>query len=117
MRWNKIQYCVYITTNYNKTVLYTGVTNNLESRITEHYLDQNDIKKFAGKYKAFYVLYYELHQYIDNAIAREKEIKGWRREKKMELIKTINPRLDFLNYELFDTWPPINPVHRKDIEL
>jgi putative endonuclease len=57
-----------------------------------------------------------LHQYIENAIVREKEIKGWRREKKLELIRTINPNLNFLNNELFDEWPPKDTIHRKDIE-
>ena len=71
---------------------------------------------FAGKYNAFFVLYYELHQYIENAIAREKEIKGWRREKKLELIRTINPNLNFLNNELFDEWPSKDRIQRKDIE-
>ena len=76
---NKQFYYVYILTNFTKTVLYTGVTNNLEQRITEHYINRNNDKTFAGKYKAFYVLYYESHKYIENAIIREKEIKGWRR--------------------------------------
>jgi len=57
-----------------------------------------------------------LHQYIENATAREKEIKGWRREKKLELIRTINPNLNFLNNELFDEWPPKDIVQREDIE-
>jgi len=103
-------------TNYKKSVLYTGVTNNLEQRTIEHYFDRIDKKTFAGKYNAFFVLYYELHQYIENAIAREKEIKGWRREKKLELIRTINPNLNFLNNELFDEWPPKDIVQREDIE-
>ena len=114
MRWNKTQYYVYITTNYTKKVLYTGVTNNIEQRTIEHYLDKTNKKNFAGKYNVFYVLYYELHQYIENAIAREKEIKGWRRQKKIELIKTINPKLEFLNAELFDEWPPENMLHREE---
>jgi putative endonuclease len=114
MKWNKTQYCVYITTNYTKKVLYTGVTNNLEQRIIEHYLSRGGKNNFTGKYKAFYVLYYEMHQYVENAIAREKEIKGWRREKKLALIKTINPNLDFLNHELFDEWPPKDAAYREE---
>jgi len=97
-------------------VLYIGVTNNLEQRIIEHYFDRIDKNSFAGKYNAFFVLYYELHHYIENAIAREKEIKGWRKEKKLELIRTINPNLDFLNNELFSKWPPKRVTPRKDIE-
>ena len=70
----------------------------------------------TGKYNAFYILYYESHQYVGNAIASEKEIKGWRREKKIELIKTINPCLNFWNDELFDEWPPKDTFHRNEME-
>ena len=112
MFYNNRQYYVYILTNYQKTVLYTGVTNNLEQRIIEHYLDKGDKKTFAGKYNCFYIVYYECTQYINNAILREKEIKGWRREKKMELIRSFNPGLTFLNHKLLGEWPPSNATHR-----
>ena len=115
MRWNKKQFYVYIVTNYTKQVLYTGVTNNLEQRIIEHYLNREKGKSFAGKYKAYYLLYYEAYQYIDMAIAREKEIKGWRREKKINLIRTMNADFKFLNAELFDEWPPSELYHRKNL--
>ena|SRR6266498_2654773 len=108
------QYYVYILTNYKKTVLYTGVTNNLAQRIVEHYLDKGNIKTFTGKYDAFYLLYYECTQYINNAIAREKEIKGWNRKKKEELINSFNPQWKFLNCELLGEWPPTKAVHRRD---
>ena len=114
MRWDSKYYCVYILTNFTKTVLYTGVTNNLQQRITEHYIDSFNPSSFAGKYKAFYLLYYEVYDYVNNAIAREKEIKGWRREKKLDLIKTLNKELQFLNVELFGVWPPENIHHRKN---
>jgi putative endonuclease len=109
-------YYVYITTNYIKTVLYTGVTNNLEPRIIEHYLNRKGDKTFAGKYKAFYLLFYEPHKYINDAIAREKEIKGWRRDKKIALIKTMNPDMIFLNEKIFGKWPPSEQFlfHRKN---
>lgn len=109
---NNREYYVYILTNYKKTVFYTGVTNNLIQRVIEHYLDKGNTKTFTGKYNCFYVVYYECTQYINNAIAREKEIKGWRREKKMELIKSVNPFLKFLNYELLGEWPPTKGSHR-----
>jgi len=99
------QYYVYILTNYHKTVLYTGVTNNLEQRIVEHYLDRGKVKTFAGRYNAFYLLYYECTQYVNNAIAREKEIKGWSKKKKIELIASFNPHWKFLNHELPGEWP------------
>jgi len=107
------QYYVYILTNYKKTVLYTGVTNNLEQRIIEHYLDKGNTKTSTGKYAAFYLLYHECTKYINNAIAREKEIKGWDRKKKEELINSFNPQWKFLNYELLGEWPPKNAVHRR----
>ncbi len=94
-------YYVYITTNKNKTVLYTGVTNDLHRRLWEH--EQNAIpfrsKSFAGQYNAYHLIYYEHFVDIKEAIAREKEIKGWRREKKEALINNFNPGWKFLNDE------------------
>jgi putative endonuclease len=81
---------VYILTNQHKTVLYTGVTNNLEERILQHYQNRNTSNSFTGKYSAYYLLFYESYQDINNAIAREKEIKGWIRKKKWELIKHLH---------------------------
>lgn len=112
MFYNNRQYYVYVVTNYKKSVLYTGVTNNLEQRIIEHYLNKDDPKTFTGKYNCFYLVYYECTQYINNAILREKEIKGWSRKKKDELIKSVNPSLKFLNYELLGEWPPRITSHR-----
>ncbi|HVF95757.1 MAG TPA: hypothetical protein VM871_00465, partial [Flavisolibacter sp.] len=54
----------------------------------------------------YWLLYFEEHKYINNAIARENEIKGWRREKKLQLIAEMNPELKFLNEEIFGKWPP-----------
>jgi len=103
-------YYVYILTNQNKTVLYTRVTNSLQQRVTEHY--KVGLKTFAGKYNTYWLLYFEATKYIKNAIAREKEIKGWSRQKKMDLINTMNPELKFLNEEVFGKWPPEEIVHR-----
>lgn len=99
-------YFVYILTNQHKKVLYTGVTNSLEQRIMEHWQQRGNNATFTGKYFAFYLLYYESHAYINSAIQREKEIKGWRRSKKEELITSFNPQWNFLNEELFGKWPP-----------
>ena len=101
-------YCfhVYILTNQNRTVLYTGVTNNLEQRLIEHYQTRGNKNSFTGKYHAHFLLYYEEFQYINDAIQREKEIKNWTRKKKMELINTINPELKFLNEDVLGEWPP-----------
>ncbi|HYV91003.1 MAG TPA: GIY-YIG nuclease family protein [Chitinophagales bacterium] len=97
---------VYIITNYNKTVLYIGVTNNLEERIKEHYSNRGKPESFAGRYNCFYLLYYERYEDIKVAIERETQLKGWRREKKDALIKEENPNFRFLNSELFEVWPP-----------
>ena len=71
-RW----YYTYILTNQNKTVLYTGVTNDLKQRVTEHYMQRGIDKTFTGRYHCYWLLYFEATKYIKNAIAREKEIKG-----------------------------------------
>ena len=91
------------------------MTNSLEERIVEHYF--NSIKKehFTGKYNCFYLVFYEDFKYVNDAIAREKEIKGWTRIKKNKLITDFNPEWKFLNKELLGEWPPKNPYHRKDL--
>ena len=91
------QFYIYIVTNPERTVLYTGVTNNLAQRLIEHYSNRGQPNTFAGKYYCYNLIYYESFQYINEAIAREKEIKGWRRQKKLDLIKTMNPDWTFLN--------------------
>ncbi|KRD11809.1 endonuclease [Flavobacterium sp. Root901] len=92
-------YYIYIITNKFKTVFYTGVTNNLRIRLNKHKENISDENKtFASRYNVQFLLYYEKFTWIQEAIMREKEIKGWTRGKKLELIKTINPDLDFLNY-------------------
>jgi putative endonuclease len=88
-------YYVYITTNESKTVLYTGVTSNLLKRILEHRENKGNDKTFAGKYYCHNLIYYEHFTDIAYAIEREKQIKGWRREKKIALIEKMNPEWDF----------------------
>jgi putative endonuclease len=89
------EYYIYIVTNQNKTVLYIGVTNNLSRRLKEHF--EGKVPGFTQQYKCRYLIYYELFQFIDQAIAREKELKSWRREKKEILIDKFNPDRTFLN--------------------
>lgn len=89
-------YYVYILTNKAKTVLYTGVTNNLKIRLQQH-KDSLNPNSFTAKYNVHFLLYFEKFTWIQMAIAKEKEIKGWKKDKKIMLIKTINPELDFLN--------------------
>ncbi len=94
-------YFTYILTNKNKTVLYTGVTNNLKRRLFEHQEDAKGAKDtFAGKYNCYYLVYYERFQLIEHAIKREKEIKGWVRSKKVKLISDFNSEWQFLNDEV-----------------
>jgi putative endonuclease len=94
-------YFIYILTNVKKNVLYTGVTNDLAARLYEHKMDSLNAKKtFAGKYNCIYLVYYERFQYIEHAIEREKEIKGWKREKKIRLIESLNPKWDSLNAQV-----------------
>jgi putative endonuclease len=83
------QYCVYILTNSRHTVLYIGVTNNVERRLSEH---QDKLgSAFTRKYNADQLVYYECGDDIRVAIAREKQIKAGSRQDKIDLINGINP--------------------------
>lgn len=86
-----MKYYVYILTNQNRTVLYTGVTNSIERRTYEH--KEGTGSSFTSKYKCRHLLYYEEHNDIRFAIAREKQLKNWKRDWKVQLIKTMNPDL------------------------
>ncbi|MBN3518754.1 GIY-YIG nuclease family protein [Algoriphagus lutimaris] len=86
---------VYILTNKNKTTLYVGVTNDLSKRLAEHREARNT---FTSKYKCYNLIYFEEFQSPLDAIAREKEIKKWRREKKERLISSLNPHWDFWEF-------------------
>ncbi|UPS91691.1 GIY-YIG nuclease family protein [Bizionia sp. M204] len=90
-------YYVYILTNKIKTVLYTGVTNNLETRIYQHRNPLPFSKAFTTKYKCFYLVYYEQYNDNETAIKREKQIKGLSRTKKDGMITLFNPTWKFLN--------------------
>lgn len=94
-------YFVYILTNVNRTVLYIGVTNDLQTRLQEHYFDsQKNKRHFTGKYNVYFLIYWERFDNINDAIDREKELKGWRRSKKENLINSVNPSWKFLNDEV-----------------
>ncbi|MFA5134448.1 MAG: GIY-YIG nuclease family protein [Patescibacteria group bacterium] len=82
-------YCVYIITNKRKNVLYTGVTSNIVGRVRQH--KNKVLPGFTSKYRVQHLVYYEEYQYVYDAIAREKQIKGWRRSKKETLIRQLNP--------------------------
>ena len=93
---NRGNYYVYITTNPRKTVLYTGITNNLIRREIEHFKTRGDKKNFASKYYCYKMLYYEYFNEINQAIRREKEIKNMNRDNKEKLIKSKNPNMEYL---------------------
>ena len=83
-----MQYYAYIMTNVSQT-LYIGVTNNLERRMYEH--KHKLIAGFARKYNLTMLAYFETTPDVQSALAREKQIKGWLRRKKIALIESMNP--------------------------
>jgi putative endonuclease len=91
---------VYMMTNRTRGVLYTGVTNDLERRVCEH--QNRTVKGFTKQYKLDRLVYYENYGDVRDAITREKEIKGWRREKKNDLVRTLNPKWEDLGQKLFN---------------
>jgi len=90
------QYDVHIMTNASRT-LYTGVTNNLERRVLE--LKSGRGSTFTSKYRIYSLVYYETYGDVRQAIAREKQIKSWRRSKKTDLVEAFNPNLRDLSVD------------------
>ena len=88
------QYYVYIMTNKNNTVLYTGVTNNLIRRVYEH--KEKLTGGFTKKYNVNKLVYYEVFEDSYHAISREKQIKGGSRQKKINLINSMNEKWEDL---------------------
>ena len=82
-------YYVYILTNWNNKVMYVGVTNDLNRRLYEH--KNGLVDGFTKKYNVHKLVYCEDCGSIIDAISREKEIKGWKREKKNQLVESLNP--------------------------
>ena len=93
-------YYVYILTNKNNNVLYTGVTSNLLKRIDEH--RRKLVKGFTSNYNVNKLVYYEETQDINGAIIREKQIKGYVRSKKIKLINSKNPKWEDLFEKLIN---------------
>jgi len=87
---SKHNYYIYILTNKNNTVLYTGVSSNIEQRIYQH-KTKKDPACFTSKYNVNKLIYFERFDYINAAIKREKQIKGLLRKRKIELINSFNP--------------------------
>ena len=90
-------YYVYIMTNKSNSVLYVGVTNDLERRISEH--KNHAVEGFTQKYNVEKCVYYEVFNNVKDALAAEKTLKGWRRERKFGLINSMNPEMKDLSEE------------------
>jgi len=104
------RFFVYIMTNRPRShVLYTGITGDLPHRVFQH---KNKLAPgFTSRYNLTRLVYYEEFVYPDAAINREKEIKGWRRSKKIRVIESMNPRWDDLAEKWTDTYkPPIQTL-------
>ncbi|MBV8191684.1 MAG: GIY-YIG nuclease family protein, partial [Alphaproteobacteria bacterium] len=82
-------YYVYILTNVKRNVMYVGVTSELQNRVAEHADGRGS--SFTREYRVNTLVHFEEFQYVDEAISREKEIKGWRRSKKDALVEAANP--------------------------
>jgi putative endonuclease len=101
---------VYIMSNYKRTTFYIGFTNSVIRRVIEHKYELGS--KFTKKYKLKYLVYSEKYKYVDQAISREKELKGWTRDKKINLIRITNPEMKDLSEELFKNFG----ITEKDIK-
>ena len=87
---------VYILSNTYRTMFYVGVTANLKKRLVEHH--KETASKFTKKYNLKDLIYFEEFTDINQAIAREKQLKNWHKEWKLNLIKTVNATLKTLDY-------------------
>ena len=90
------KWSVYIITNYTNNVFYTGITNNIQRRIYEHKTGLVD-NSFSKKYKLYKLIWFEEFNSPKEAIIIEKKVKDMRREKKLRLIKELNPELNDLS--------------------
>ena len=90
---------IYIMTNISRTTLYIGVTRNLNIRVNEHRESKNP-DSFTSKYNCVHFIYYEYYNFLTEAIAREKQLKNWKRAWKDELIAKQNPKLKDLYADL-----------------
>lgn len=85
-------YHIYIVSNRIRSVFYIGVTSDLYRRISEH-ASSADPNSFTSKYNCKYLIYYEEYQSVKEALAREKQLKKWSKQKKLDLIQELNPKL------------------------
>ena len=97
-------YYVYILTNKHRNTFYIGVTNNLSIRLQQHLESiKNNSNGFVARYVVGNLVYYEKFSWIQLAIEREKELKNWKRDKKLDLICSFNSNFEFLNDRFIKT--------------
>jgi putative endonuclease len=101
--WGRTNYYVYLLTNRSGT-LYTGVTSDLERRMYEH--KHKLVDGFTKKYNIDMLAYYEETDDVEVAICREKQVKAWRRSKRIALIESMNPQWRDLSKGWFSSPPP-----------
>ncbi|WP_109097194.1 GIY-YIG nuclease family protein [Aquimarina sp. AU58] len=94
------QYAVYILTNKKNGTLYIGMTNNLERRVFEH--RSKYVDGFTKKYDLNKLIYFEIYQYVNDAIEREKRLKAWKRQWKINLIEEYNKDWNDLTSDWYD---------------
>ena len=97
VRGNYYQFYVYILSNMKNGTLYIGFTNDLERRIFEH--KNKLIEGFTQKYSLNKLVYFECFQYVNDAIKREKQLKNWNRQWKIDLIEKENPKWEDLSLD------------------
>jgi putative endonuclease len=106
-------YWVYVVTNNTRSTLYIGVTADLRVRAWQHRPGERP-GTFSQRYHCAHLIYYEHYRDVRDAIAREKQLKGWRRQKKNTLIATLNPQWEDLAADWFDSVEPAGPALRED---
>jgi len=94
------------------STLYVGVANSIYQRVLQH--QAGEVDGFTKKYGVNKLVYFEVFHYINNAIAREKEIKGWRRSKKVVLIESMNPGWRDLSRDFGKEFKPENSRSKRD---
>jgi putative endonuclease len=112
------EYYVYIMSNRSST-LYIGVTNDLMKRVHEH--KAKFVEGFTKRYSIDRLVYYESGENIESAIAREKQLKGWRRDRKIALIESVNPKWNGLSMEWMESingkTTKIKPVIKRGVSV
>ena len=104
---------VYILQSASRRALYIGMTNNLHKRVCQH--KNHSCEGFSDDYNATRLVYWESFEDVRNAIDREKQLKGWRREKKMWLIARLNPRWQDLAADWYKTQGPSTALRMADV--